>query len=152
MFCHGLAGGSSPNCESASGSPVRARISAEWIQKPTNASTVAPSLSRRSSQKNLPDCDCWSTTIWSATLHQSCSGTQERAIARIESSRLLDKAYHDALLLLDRETPIVFQCHHGIRSQHAAEYFQGHGFTNLYNLRGGIDAWSLFVDPAVPRY
>ena len=77
---------------------------------------------------------------------------QERAIARIESSRLLDQAYHDALLLLDRETPIVFQCHHGIRSQHAAEYFQGHGFTNLYNLRGGIDAWSLFVDPSVPRY
>ena len=77
---------------------------------------------------------------------------QERAIARIECSRLLDKAYHDALLLLDRETPVVFQCHHGIRSQHAAEYFHGHGFTNLYNLRGGIDAWSLFVDPSVPRY
>nr|ALS91003.1 Rhodanese-like domain protein [uncultured bacterium] len=77
---------------------------------------------------------------------------QERAIARIEGSRLLDQAYHDALLLLDRDTPIVFQCHHGIRSQHAAEYFRRHGFRNLYNLRGGIDAWSLLVDPQVPRY
>lgn len=77
---------------------------------------------------------------------------QERAIARIEGSRLLDQAYHDALLLLDRDTPIVFQCHHGIRSQHAAEYFRQHGFRKLYNLRGGIDAWSLLVDPHVPRY
>ena len=77
---------------------------------------------------------------------------EERAIATIEGSRLLDQAYHDALLLLDRDTPIVFQCHHGIRSQHAAEYFRQHGFRNLYNLRGGIDAWSLLVDPQVPRY
>jgi monothiol glutaredoxin len=77
---------------------------------------------------------------------------QERAIARIEGSRLLDRTYHDALLLLDRDTPIVFQCHHGIRSQHAAEYFRQQGFRNLSNLRGGIDAWSLLVDPQVPRY
>jgi monothiol glutaredoxin len=76
----------------------------------------------------------------------------ERAFALIDGSRLLDRAYHDALLLLDRDTPIVFQCHHGVRSQHAAEYFQQHGFRNLFNLRGGIDAWSLLVDPSVPRY
>jgi monothiol glutaredoxin len=77
---------------------------------------------------------------------------EERAMATIDGSRLLDQAYHDALLLRDRDTPIVFQCHHGIRSQHAAEYFRGEGFRNLYNLRGGIDAWSVLVDPSVPRY
>ena len=76
----------------------------------------------------------------------------ERAIAAIDGARLLDQAYHDALLLRDRDPPIVFQCHHGIRSQHAARYFRREGFRNLYNLRGGIDAWSLFVDPSVPRY
>ena len=76
----------------------------------------------------------------------------ERAIAAIDGARLLDRAYHDALLLRDRETLIVFQCHHGIRSQHAAEYFRGEGFRNLYNLVGGIDAWSQLVDPDVPRY
>jgi monothiol glutaredoxin len=64
----------------------------------------------------------------------------ERDLARIEGARLLDQAYHDYLLTLDRETPLVFQCHHGIRSQSAAEYCQGQGFRNLYNLRGGIDA------------
>jgi len=43
----------------------------------------------------------------------------ERDVARIEGSRLLDQAYHDHLLSLDRSTTIVFQCHHGIRSQGA---------------------------------
>jgi monothiol glutaredoxin len=43
-------------------------------------------------------------------------------------------------------------CHHGVRSQQAAEYSRREGFRNLYNLRGGIDAWSLLVDTSVPRY
>jgi monothiol glutaredoxin len=77
---------------------------------------------------------------------------QERALARIEGARLLDQAYHDELLALDHGTEIVFHCHHGIRSQQAAEYFRHHGFTNLYNLEGGIDAWSVLIDPTVPRY
>ena len=77
---------------------------------------------------------------------------QERALATIDGFRLLDQAYHDTLLGLDRDTPIVFQCHHGIRSQQAAEYFRREGFRNLHNLQGGIDAWSLLVDPSVPRY
>jgi len=76
----------------------------------------------------------------------------ERDLACIAGSRLLDQAYHDHLLTLDRETPLVFQCHHGIRSQAAAEYCEGLGFRNLFNLRGGIDAWSQQVDPQVPRY
>ena len=76
----------------------------------------------------------------------------ERAIASIDGSRLLDQAYHDALLELDRETPLVFQCHHGIRSQGAADYFRAQGFRNLQNLAGGIEAWSREVDPSVPRY
>ena len=77
---------------------------------------------------------------------------QERAVAMIEGSRLLDQVTHDYLLGLDRSTPIVFQCHHGIRSQAAAEYFRGNGFRKLYNLSGGIDAWSELVDKTVPKY
>jgi monothiol glutaredoxin len=76
----------------------------------------------------------------------------EYATARIEGARLIDQAYHDHLLTLDRNTAIVFQCHHGVRSQSAAQYFEALDFTNLYNLSGGIDAWSLTVDPDVPRY
>jgi monothiol glutaredoxin len=77
---------------------------------------------------------------------------EERSWARIDRFRLLDQAYHDALLETDRETPIVFQCHHGVRSQQAAEYFRRKGFRHLFNLVGGIDAWSRLVDPSVPRY
>lgn len=78
---------------------------------------------------------------------------EERALARISGSRLLNDETHAYLLGLDRGTTIVFQCHHGIRSQFAAEYFlREHGFQNLLNLRGGIDAWSQLVDPAVPQY
>ena len=34
----------------------------------------------------------------------------------------------------------------------AAAYFQGHGFTNVKSLRGGIDAYSAEVDSSLPRY
>lgn len=76
----------------------------------------------------------------------------ERAIAAIDGSRLLDQALHDELMQGDRRAPLVFQCHHGIRSQAAAEYFRRAGFTRLYNLAGGIDTWSIEIDPSVPRY
>jgi len=76
----------------------------------------------------------------------------ERAIACIEGSRLLDREYGDYILGLDRDVTLVFQCHHGIRSQAAAEYCAERGFRNVYNVVGGIDAWSLTVDRSVPRY
>jgi len=77
---------------------------------------------------------------------------EERQVAKIEGSRLLDQAYYEALLRMDKQTPMVFQCHHGVRSQAAAQHFQSQGFERLYNLIGGIDAWSAEVDSGVPRY
>ena len=76
----------------------------------------------------------------------------ERAIAAIEGSVLLNDALHDRLMTLDRQTPLVFVCHHGIRSQAAAEYFLQLGFRNVHNVVGGIDAWAVQVDPGVARY
>jgi monothiol glutaredoxin len=76
----------------------------------------------------------------------------ERSIARIEGARLLDDAGVQHIENLPRDTPLVFQCHHGFRSQAAAEYFLAKGFTNLCNLTGGIDAWSAAIDASVPRY
>jgi rhodanese-related sulfurtransferase len=51
-----------------------------------------------------------------------------------------------------REQLLVLYDHEGTRSMDAAAYFQGHGFTNVKSLRGGIDAWSAEADPALPRY
>jgi monothiol glutaredoxin len=76
----------------------------------------------------------------------------ERERARIEGTVLLDDAAMTALEALDPATPIAFHCHHGGRSQAAAEHFRNKGFRKLYNLAGGIDAWSQQVDPSIPRY
>src|SRR4051794_31272053 len=73
----------------------------------------------------------------------------ERAIARIEGARHLNEDAVEYLRELPRDTPLVFHCHHGIRSQAAAHHFQAQGFTNICNLAGGIEAWSVTVDPSV---
>jgi len=77
---------------------------------------------------------------------------KERAIAQIQRARFLDEAAMAYIDGLPKDTPIAFHCHHGGRSQNAAEHFLKKGFRNLYNLTGGIDAWSQQVDPAVKRY
>ncbi len=53
---------------------------------------------------------------------------------------------------LDRAQPILVLCHHGARSQQCVAFLQQQGFDAVYNVAGGIDAWSREVDPAVPRY
>lgn len=53
-------------------------------------------------------------------------------------------------LAKDRDVAVI--CHHGVRSQQGCEFLQHEGFDRLYNLQGGIDAWSRICDPAVPRY
>jgi monothiol glutaredoxin len=77
---------------------------------------------------------------------------KERAIAKIEGAKLLDDATMGEIEQLPKDTAIAFHCHSGRRSQAAAEHFLKLGFKNLYNLAGGIDAWSRDVDPKVPRY
>jgi monothiol glutaredoxin len=74
----------------------------------------------------------------------------ERATAAIEGTTLLSDL--EPLEALDRATTVVFVCHHGTRSHAAAQQALELGFTQVYNLIGGIDAWSQQVDPQVPRY
>lgn len=76
----------------------------------------------------------------------------ERAIAKIAVARALDAAGQAELFGLDRNRPIVLHCHHGIRSQEAAQQLLREGFRRVYNLDGGIDAWSQTVDSSIPRY
>jgi monothiol glutaredoxin len=76
----------------------------------------------------------------------------ERALASIPAARSLDEAGQEYLLSLDKNAPIAFLCHHGMRSQAAAEQALAEGFRNVYNVKGGIHAWSETVDSSVPRY
>lgn len=48
--------------------------------------------------------------------------------------------------------PIACLCHHGVRSMKIANYLAQNGFTEVVNLRGGIDAWSAQLDAGVPVY
>lgn len=47
---------------------------------------------------------------------------------------------------------IVVYCHHGIRSLSGAAIIQQAGFGPVASLAGGIEAWSLMIDPTIPRY
>jgi monothiol glutaredoxin len=76
----------------------------------------------------------------------------ERQRAKLEAAKPLDAEGEAYLMGLDRTRKLVFHCHHGMRSRAAAERFVREGFKNVYNLEGGIDAWSQAVDPNVPRY
>jgi monothiol glutaredoxin len=76
----------------------------------------------------------------------------ERTIATIAGARHLDPQGVEHIEKLPRDTLLVFHCHHGIRSQSAGQHFVAKGFTNVCNVVGGIEAWSLRVDTSVPRY
>ncbi|MEM7541867.1 MAG: Grx4 family monothiol glutaredoxin [Pseudomonadota bacterium] len=76
----------------------------------------------------------------------------ERDIALIPGSELLDEPTIQRINEMPKDALLVFQCHSGVRSQSAADYFTQHGYTNVFNLAGGIDAWSLEIDSSVPRY
>ncbi|MFC0679515.1 Grx4 family monothiol glutaredoxin [Lysobacter korlensis] len=78
---------------------------------------------------------------------------EERMVASVASAfATLDDESLAGLEALPKDAPLAFLCHHGRRSAQAAEHFRGLGFTELYNVEGGIDAWSQQVDPSVPRY
>ncbi|MFA5939266.1 MAG: rhodanese-like domain-containing protein [Sinimarinibacterium sp.] len=47
---------------------------------------------------------------------------------------------------------IAVLCHHGVRSQMAARFLEQNGFQDVSSVDGGLDAWSMHVDPTVPRY
>lgn len=53
---------------------------------------------------------------------------------------------------LDPDAPVVCICHHGARSMQVAAFLEHQGFTQVSNLQGGIHAWALQVDPAMPTY
>ena len=77
----------------------------------------------------------------------------EYSMAKIEGSVLIPLGtLPQSLDKLDRNAEIVAYCHHGMRSADAVGFLLQQGFSNVKNLVGGIDAWSVQVDPAVPRY
>lgn len=80
---------------------------------------------------------------------------EEFAICRIEGAILiplseLQARWAELQPLQGRD--IVVYCHHGVRSSHAIRFLELAGMGRLWNLSGGIDEWSVKVDPGVARY
>lgn len=76
----------------------------------------------------------------------------ERALAAVTAPFMTLDDGPAALEALPKDTPLAFLCHHGGRSGQAAERFRQLGFREVYNIEGGIDAWSQNVDSTIPRY
>jgi rhodanese-related sulfurtransferase len=80
----------------------------------------------------------------------------EIAMARIEGSELIPMRQVPAELqtLEGRadEAPLIVFCHHGVRSLNVVNWLRQQGVEACQSMAGGIDAWSLGVDPSVPRY
>jgi rhodanese-related sulfurtransferase len=77
----------------------------------------------------------------------------EHAICALEGAVLIPlDELASRLDELEKHADIVVYCHHGVRSLNAAMLLVGHGFPRVKSLAGGIDRWSLRIDPTVPRY
>lgn len=88
--------------------------------------------------------DCRRPEEWQAT---RIAGVKHIPMADIE--RRADELESDAGT---RDTPIVVHCHHGMRSLKVTAALRAMGFTNVRSMAGGIDLWSVDVDPTVARY
>ena len=74
-------------------------------------------------------------------------------ICRIEGSQLIPmRQIHTVVEQWDRDQATVVICHHGIRSQQVCFYLVHMGFTKVFNLAGGVQAWANEVDPGMPTY
>ena len=80
----------------------------------------------------------------------------EFAIARIEGSELIPmRQVPGELQKLEGradEAPLIVFCHHGVRSLNVVNWLRQQGLDACQSMAGGIDAWSLSIDPSVPRY
>lgn len=80
----------------------------------------------------------------------------EFAITKIEGATLIPmRQIPGELQELEKraeEAPLVVFCHHGVRSLNVVDWLRRQGVENCVSMTGGIDAWSLTVDPTVPRY
>ncbi len=77
----------------------------------------------------------------------------ENQLAKLENSILIPlSTLPQTLSKLDKNAEIIAYCHHGMRSGDATGFLLQQGFSNVKNLIGGIDAWSLQIDGNVPRY
>ncbi len=78
---------------------------------------------------------------------QAQAGQQDFTLLHIPMSQFTQRLEE----LPDEDTPLAILCHHGQRSVAVGQFLEQRGFSDLYNITGGIDYWSRF-DQSIPRY
>ena len=82
-----------------------------------------------------------------------CREPEEHALCALPGAVLVPMGELTTRLQeLEPDRPTVVYCHHGVRSLHVTVFLRRQGFADVRSLAGGIDRWSLRIDPAVPRY
>jgi rhodanese-related sulfurtransferase len=77
----------------------------------------------------------------------------EYKIVHLEDSLLIPmRQIPTAIDTLDPDRETIVICHHGIRSRQVARYLEHSGFSNVVNLRGGVNAWARETDTSLPTY
>lgn len=75
-------------------------------------------------------------------------------ICRLPGTQLfpMRQLFHEPETQLPPHRELVLICHHGIRSRQVAGFLERHGFRDIINLAGGLDAWAREVDPQMATY
>jgi len=84
-----------------------------------------------------------------------CREQDEWRVCRIEGAELIPLSRFAETARRRFDDPahrVVIHCHHGMRSANAAHFLRQSGLPHVWSMAGGIEAWSLEIDPAVPRY
>jgi rhodanese-related sulfurtransferase len=77
----------------------------------------------------------------------------EYELCHIEGAVLIPMGSIPAnLQKLDTDEDVICFCHHGMRSLDVANWLRTRGVNSAKSMAGGIDRWSLEIDPSVPRY
>lgn len=77
----------------------------------------------------------------------------EFAVCHINGSRLVPmREIPGKVEELDSENDIIVICHTGMRSRQVCYFLENAGFSNVYNLSGGVHAWATKIDPNMPTY
>src|SRR5690606_20697915 len=125
---------------------VPSRLSSEFT---ANAMPEVPELTPTELLTLWPD----ATTRQAQTLLLDVREPEELELASVDESRHIPMMQIPSRLgELPRDKVLVVMCHGGGRSRRVAEFLTANGFERVFNLRGGIDAWSREIDQSVPRY
>jgi rhodanese-related sulfurtransferase len=88
-------------------------------------------------------------------LFLDCREANEFAYCRIEGGTLVPLSQFAGMAeshFPSKDSACIIYCHHGVRSLNATFYLREQGYSHVYSMHGGIDLWSLEIDPSVPRY